>query len=340
MVFVTGGTGFLGAHLLYQLLVNKAHIKALRRSNSNENLLRRVFGFYHKNPKDLIDKIEWIEGDLLDIYSLEDILNDVSTIYHAAATVSFQPADKDIMMQTNIEGTANLVNIANEKKIKKFCHVSSIAAIGRADNDNTIDEETRWRASKRNSTYAVSKYGAEREVWRGIEEGLNAVIVNPSIILGPGEVNSGSGKLIKTMLDGLKFYTSGINGYVDVRDVVKAMILLVDSKISGERFILSAENLSYRELFEMIAEELGKSPPAYKASKWMGEVAWRIEHIKGKLTGTKPLITKETANTAVNIYRYSNHKITGQLDFQFIPIQQTIKEACEYYLNNLVNIND
>ena len=128
--------------------------------------------------------------------------------------------------------------------------------------------------------------------------------------------------------------------FSDVRDVVKAMILLVDSKISGERFILSAENLSYRELFEMIAEELGKSPPAYKASKWMGEVAWRIEHIKGKLTGTKPLITKETANTAVNIYRYSNHKITGQLDFQFIPIQQTIKEACEYYLNNLVNIND
>lgn len=340
MVFVTGGTGFLGAHLLYHLISEGKEVIALRRSNSSNDLIYRVFGFYQKNQSKLIDKINWIEGDLLDILSLEQVLNDVSIIYHAAATVSFQPGDKNKMMQTNIQGTANLVNIANEKNIKKFCHVSSIAAIGRADNDAPIDEEVRWRSSKRNSAYAISKYGAEREVWRGVEEGLKAVIINPSIILGPGEVNSGSGKLIKTMLDGLRFYTSGINGYVDVRDVVKSMVKLVESKVSGERFILSAENLSYKELFEMIAQNLGKSPPAYRASKWMGEIAWRVEHLKGKLTGSKPLITKETANTAANTYKYSNHKITSQLAFQFIPIQQTIKEACDYYLKNLVNIND
>lgn len=336
MIFVTGGTGFLGAHLLYHLLEKGEKIKALRRPDSKNDLLERVFGFYTDNTQLLIDKIEWVEGDLFDIYSFEEILNDVTVIYHSAAIVSFQPGDKNQMMQTNIQGTANLVNIAIEKKIKKFCHVSSIAAIGRADNSKIIDEQTRWRASKKNSSYALSKYGAEREVWRGIEEGLNAVIVNPSIILGPGEINSGSGKLIGTILNGLKFYTSGVNGYVDVRDVVKAMVLLVENDISSERFIVSAENIFYIDLFGMISRKLGKSPPAYKASKWMGKIAWRFEYIKGKLTGSKPLITRETANTAANIYEYSNKKIVDQLNFEFIPIQQTIDEACEYYVEKLI----
>ena len=336
MIFVTGGTGFLGAHLLYHLLEKGEKIKALRRPDSKNDLLERVFGFYTDNTQLLIDKIEWVEGDLFDIYSFEEILNDVTVIYHSAAIVSFQPGDKNQMMQTNIQGTANLVNIAIEKKIKKFCHVSSIAAIGRADNSKIIDEQTRWRASKKNSSYALSKYGAEREVWRGIEEGLNAVIVNPSIILGPGEINSGSGKLIGTILNGLKFYTSGVNGYVDVRDVVKAMVLLVENDISSERFIVSAENIFYIDLFGMISRKLGKSPPAYKASKWMGKIAWRFEYIKGKLTGSKPLITRETANTAANIYEYSNKKIVDQLNCEFIPIQQTIDEACEYYVEKLI----
>ena len=336
MIFVTGGTGFLGAHLLYHLLEKGEKIKALRRPDSKNDLLERVFGFYTDNTQLLIDKIEWVEGDLFDIYSFEEILNDVTVIYHSAAIVSFQPGDKNQMMQTNIQGTANLVNIAIEKKIKNFCHVSSIAAIGRADNSKIIDEQTRWRASKKNSSYALSKYGAEREVWRGIEEGLNAVIVNPSIILGPGEINSGSGKLIGTILNGLKFYTSGVNGYVDVRDVVKAMVLLVENDISSERFIVSAENIYYINLFGMISRKLGKSPPAYKASKWMGKIAWRFEYIKGKLTGSKPLITRETANTAANIYEYSNKKIVDQLNFEFIPIQQTIDEACKYYLEKLI----
>lgn len=335
MVFVTGGTGFLGAHLLYHLLKKGDNVRALRRAKSNNDLLQRVFGFYLEKPQELMDKIEWIEGDLLDIYSLEDVLSGVTIIYHLGAMVSFQPQDKNQMMLTNIKGTANLVNIAIENKIEKFCHVSSIAAIGRADNSKMIDEQTPWRASKRNSSYAVSKYGAEREVWRGIEEGLNAVIVNPSIILGPGEINSGSGKLISTILNGLNFYTSGINGYVDVRDVVKTMIMLVESNISNERFVVSAENLLYKDLFEIISNKLGKSPPSHLASRFMGEIAWRYEYIKGKLTGTKPLITKETANTAANVYKYSNRKITDQLKFQFIPIQQTINDACDYYLNKL-----
>ncbi len=335
MVFVTGGTGFLGAHLLYRLLINGVNIKALRRQQSNNQLLKRVFEFYTENAQELIDKIQWVEGDLLDVYSFENELNDVTFVYHSAAVVSFQPGDKNRMMHTNIKGTANLINISIEKNIEKFCHVSSIAAIGRADNNSIINEETRWIASKRNSAYAISKYGAEREVWRGMAEGLDAFIVNPSIILGPGEINSGSGKLIATIRDGLKFYTSGVNGYVDVRDVVKTMILLMDSDISGERFVVSAENLPYRYLFEMIANELGKSPPIYKASKWMGEFAWRFEQVKGKITGTKPLITKETAKTASNIYKYANNKVIDHLDYQFIPIQQTIHEACDYYINKL-----
>ncbi|MCD4682318.1 MAG: NAD-dependent epimerase/dehydratase family protein [Bacteroidales bacterium] len=332
MVFVTGGTGFLGAHLIYHLLKKGKKVRALKRISSNFDLFNRVFSFYSDTTQELKNSIEWVEGDILDVYLLDEALQDVSVIYHAAAVVSFQPGDKKKMMLSNIEGTANLVNVAIRKNIQSFCHVSSIAAIGRADNEKVIDENTIWKASKRNSNYAVSKYGAEREVWRGMEEGLNAVIVNPSIMLGPGELNSGAGKLISTVLNGLKFYTTGINGYVDVRDVAKVMIELVEKNITCERFILSSENLTYKEIFKQIAINVDKSPPLYKARQWMGEAMWRLEYIKGRIINSKPLITKETAKTARNNYNYSNEKLTKAIDFKFLPVSESIKDACDYYL--------
>jgi nucleoside-diphosphate-sugar epimerase len=336
MVFVTGGTGFLGAHLMYQLLRKGVQIRALKRPESKMDMLERVLRFYEKNYRDILLNISWVEGDLLDIYSLKEVLSDVSVIYHSAGVVSFTPDDKKAMMDVNIKGTANLVNMALEKRINRFCHVSSIAALGRSEDSKIIDELTVWQTSNRNSRYAISKYGAEREVWRGIQEGLNAVIVSPSIILGPGKINAGTGKLIETIQKGLKFYTAGMNGFVDVRDVVNVMIELVESDIAGERFIVSSENLTYKQLFEMISRELGKSPPTLKASRWIGEMAWRYEYVKGKITGNKPLITRETADTASNNYSYSNQKITDQLNYRFIPIEQTISEACDYYVNKLV----
>ena len=327
---VTGGTGFLGSHLICHLLDAGQRIRAIRRTHASFDILRRVFSFYNRDFDASAGLIEWIEADITDVYSLEDCLDGVTDVYHAAALVSFQPGDQDRLDLVNVAGTANLVNACLEKKIRKLCHVSSIAAIGRADNDQVIDEEVIWKASRRNSHYAVSKYGAEREVWRGIEEGLDAVIVNPSIILGPGELNSGSTRLIKTVEKGLKFYTPGCNGFVDVRDVVSVMIRLMESEITAERFIVSAENLTYRELFGIIAQALGKPAPGLKAGRFMGEVYWRTERIKALITGKKPLVTRETAQTANNSYIYSSEKVRERINYQYISIEKSVMDACRF----------
>ncbi len=332
MVLVTGGTGFLGSHLLYHLLNEGEQVRALKRAGANMDVTEVVFSYYMPDYKKLFDKIEWIEGDLMDIFSLEKALDGVDDVYHSAALVSFLPADREKMMDTNINGTANLVNIALEKKIRKLCHVSSIAAIGRAENDKPIDEEVVWKASKRNSNYAKSKYGSEKEVWRGIEEGMNAVIINPSVILGPGDLKSGGGKLIRLIQKGLKFYTEGVNGYVDARDVAKAMYLLMKSDIVNERFIVSSENVPLKNIVYQIAEYISKPAPKYKATPFMGELAWRFDKLRGLLTGRKPFITKETAETAGNKYYYTSKKLIKALGFEFIPVKDSLIDSCELFL--------
>ena len=319
--------------MIYHLLKRGDKVRAMKRNNSSFRIIDNVFNFYNVRREDFENMLEWCDGDITDLYSLDSIMDGISTVYHCAAIVSFQPGDQEKMELANVIGTANMVNIALEKRIDKFCFVSSIAALGRADKDQVIDEKVTWKASKSNSRYAVSKYGAEREVWRAVEEGLNAVIINPSIILGPGEVNSGSTKLIRTVDEGLKFYTPGTNGFVDVRDVVEIMLKVVESDISSERFIVSSENLDYKTLFEYIAHFLNKPAPRYKANKWMSEIAWRAEFLKSKITGNKPLITKETARTAGNDYIYSNQKSVAELQHNYIPIKNSIEDACNYYLN-------
>ena len=333
MIFITGGTGFLGSHLIYQLIQKGEKVKALKRKDSSLEMIQRVFSFFGKKGEKLLQNVEWVEGDLLDIYALEEFLEGVQVIYHCGALVSFQRADKIRMQKVNIEGTTNLVNAAINNNVYRFCHVSSIAAIGRADNDHVIDEEVAWKSSRVNSSYAVSKYGAEREVWRGMEEGLKAVIVNPSVILGPGELNSGIASMIRMVRRGFSFYTQGMNGFVDVRDVAKAMIVLTEKEISGQRFIISAENLMYRQIFNWIAEYFKKSKPKYPAGKWMSEIAWRLFHLRKMITNKKPLITKETARTANNKYLYTNKKVLETLDFQFLPVEQSVKDSCKFYVN-------
>jgi len=332
MILVTGGTGFLGSHLIYHLIKSGKKVRAIKRNHSTFDIISRIFLYYDADFQALNSHIEWVEADIADIYSLESCLEDISVVYHAAALVSFQPGDQDRMKQINVKGTANLVNACVDKKISKFCHVSSIAAIGRAENDQVIDENVVWKASRRNSNYAISKYAAEREVWRGMEEGLNAVILNPSIIIGPGEINSGFTKLIATVDKGLKYYTPGINGFVDVRDVVKNMVLLMESDISSERFIISSENLSYKELFSYIASCLNKQEPRYQAGQWMSEIYWRLEFLKSKITGNKPLVTRETARTANNNYIYSGDKLKRELNYKYMSIKESINNACAFYL--------
>lgn len=332
MILVTGGTGFLGSHLIHHLIKLNKKVRAIRRNNASFDIIRRVFTFYDADFDAMAEKIDWVDADITDIYSLENCLDGVTEVYHAAALVSFQPGDEKKLQHINALGTANLVNACLEKQVKKLCHVSTIAAIGRAENDKVIDENVIWKASRKNSNYAISKYAAEREVWRGIEEGLDAVIINPSIILGPGEINSGSTRLIATVEKGLKYYTGGMNGFVDVRDVVQIMIKLMESDISAERFIVSSENVTYKELFGYIATALGKDAPKYEAGKWMSEVYWRLEFLKSKILRNKPLVTSETARTANNHYIYSGEKLRLNLDYNYITVKDSINDACRYYL--------
>ncbi|MCF8236210.1 MAG: NAD-dependent epimerase/dehydratase family protein [Bacteroidales bacterium] len=336
MIFVTGGTGLVGSHLLFELAKTDEKIRALKRPTSNIALVRKVFSYYNSNADHLFERIEWVDGDILDIYSLLDALDMVEYVYHCAASVSFDSKEKETVLKTSIEGTANLVNACLEKGIKKLCHVSSIAALGRATGNESVDENTHWKTSRNNSVYAIGKYGAEREVWRGTEEGLDAVIASPSIILGPGKWEEGSSTFFTSVHKGMKFYTEGVNGFVDVRDVVKAMILLLKSDIKNERFILNAENISYKKLLFTIARELEVKPPSIKATKFLSEIAWRAEKIRSLITGSTRLITRETANTAIHKYYYSNHKIRDRLDFDFMPVEQSIVDTAALYKRELM----
>lgn len=332
MIFVTGGTGLVGSYLICDLLKAGKNVRALKRKNSDLAIVRKVFSKYFPGDKEMFNKVDWVVGDVLDIFSLEDALEGISQIYHSAALISFNPSDRNKMMKINIEGTANIVNIALEKKIKKLCYVSSIAALGRADNDKITTEETHWKTSKNNSYYAISKYGGEREVWRGVKEGLDAIVVSPSVILGSGGNDSLSTRLILTIWKGLKVYTKGMNGYVDVRDVARSMVQLMESEIVNERFIINSENLFYRDFFILLAGFLGKKPPSIMAPRIVQELAWRFFKITAFISGTKPFITKETARTSRNIHHYSNEKIKKAIGIEFIPIEKSLKDLCAEFL--------
>ena len=324
MVLVTGGTGLLGSHLIYELLNQGETVRAIRRNKSHVLHLKNIFSYYTDKSEELFSKIDWLDGDVLDIFSLLNAMQGVDEVYHCAAIVSFQPDERKTMLKVNIEGTANVVNAALEKRIKKLCYVSSIAALGRAESTDIVDENTLWKQSSKNSYYSESKFYAENEVWRGISEGLNAVIVNPSIILGPGFWDKGSTELIKTIHDGLTFYPSGTNGFVDVRDVAKAMFRLMKSDIHSERFILSAENLSYKQLCDICSHHFKVKKPSIKANKLMGEIFWRTVRINTIFNSKKPMFTKESIRTAFENYNYSNHKIIAALDFNFTTFDDTI----------------
>jgi len=331
MILVTGGTGLLGSHLLLDLLRSGKKVRATRRAGSNIAQVRKIFSYYIPEADELADRIEWAEADLLEPGDLEKALDGVTEIYHAGALVSFHPADHRRMLKTNIEGTANLVNLAIAGGVSKFCYVSSVATLGRAENRKISDEETYWAPSRKNSVYSVSKYGGEREVWRSMEEGLNAVIVNPSVILGPGFWKDNSG-LFRLVHGGLRYYTNGVNGYTDVRDVSRALMGLMDGGHFGQRFICSAGNLSYRELFTMMAKHLGRPGPSIGVSPFMAAVAWRTEKLRGLLTGSRPVITREIATTASQVYEYSSNKLIGTLGFTFRPLEDSIREISALFL--------
>ena len=335
VILVTGGTGLVGSHLLFDLCKSGEQVRALKRANSNIAVVKKVFSYYAVNADELLKNIEWMDADLLDVYSILEAMDGITEVYHCAAMVSFERKNQAEMMKINVEGTVNIVNAALEKKIQKFCHVSSIAAIGRAEHGGLSTEETFWKSSPDHSNYAISKYAAEREVWRASEEGLDVVIVNPALIIGAGNWQQSSSNMFSKGYTGMKYYTEGVNGFIDVRDVSALMILLMNSKIKNERFLFSTENIPYRYFFDLIHQEFGLPKASFKVGRLVSNFAWRVEGIRCMLSGTKPLITRETIRSGHRISLFSNEKIKKSFpDYKFISIEQAVKDTCKLYLSD------
>lgn len=309
-------------------------MRVIHRENSDTSFLKKVFSYYDVEGDSLYNKIEFAEADLLDVPELHEALAGTEILYHCAAIVSFLPKQQRALLEDNPAMTANIVNLALELKVKHLIHVSSVAALGRKPNQTEFDENSDWVESKNNSNYAKGKYAAELEVWRGIQEGLPAAIVNPTIILGPGHWQSGSSALIGKLANGFKFYTRGTNGFVDVRDVVEVMLRLRDKEISGQRYVVVGENSSYKKLFQKIAKALHKPIPSLEIKPWLSGLGWRFEKLRSLITGAAPLLTKETARTAQNDYFYKNDKVKKGLNFEFRPLDTSIKEIAALYLKD------
>ncbi len=322
MILVTGATGLVGSYLCRYLLMQGKQVRALKRKNASLRLVA-----------DIQDKIEWVEGDVLDIMSLEEAMQHVDQVYHCAAVISYLSSSRELLNLVNVEGTANVVNVALGSGISKMVYISSIAALGRSGkNGETVTENTPWERKNLTSDYSVSKFLGEREVWRGIAEGLHAVIVNPSIIVGAGNWDSGSCKLFSTVYGGFKYYTEGVTGYVDVRDVVKIAAGLMDSDVSEQRFILNSENISYAHFLRSIANALHVQGPTIKAGKFLSGIAWRGEKLKSIITGKEPTVTRQTSVIANKKVFFDNSKIL-RLGYTFTPMQKSIADTAVSFLD-------
>lgn len=324
MILVTGGAGLLGKELITQLLLAGKPVRAIY----NKTMIADFEN----------ESLQQMQCDILDVVGLEEAMEGVDQVYHCAAIVTFNPGRKPEMFKINIEGTANVVNAALDAGIKKMVYVSSVAALGRIREDGPINETMNWTEETSNSAYGQSKYLAEMQVWRGIGEGLNAVMVNPVIILGAGNWNGGSSQIFKTAYDEFPWYTEGSTGFVDVKDVVKAMIELMNSDITAERFIISAENRTYADVFGLIAKAFGKKPPHKKVTPLLANIVWRIEAIKSHFTGKDPLLTKETAATAMTKATFDNSKLKAFIPgFEYRKIEDTIAETCKVLQQKINN---
>ncbi|MGC4040618.1 MAG: NAD-dependent epimerase/dehydratase family protein [Flavobacterium sp.] len=326
MVLVTGGTGLVGAHLLLHLTENDAQVRAIYREPKSLEKTKSLFQLYHKEQ--LFQKIEWLQADIIDIPSLEIAFRNIDYVYHCAGLISYDPNDENNLRKVNIEGTANIVNLCIGNSIKKLCHVSSIAALGdKAAHETEVTETTEWNPEAAHSDYAISKYGAEMEIWRGQQEGLDVVIVNPGVIFGAGFWNQGSGKFFSGIKKGFPFYTNGTTAYVGVADVVKSMVQLMQSNIKGERFIVVSENLSFKKVIFGIAENLHAKKPKIEAKPWMLRIAWRLDWLVATLFRTKRKLSRYSANSLVSSEFISNQKIKNALAFEFQSIDAVIKEV-------------
>ncbi|MDX1903458.1 MAG: NAD-dependent epimerase/dehydratase family protein [Thermonemataceae bacterium] len=325
-VFITGATGLVGAYLTRSFVEKGYSVKALKRPQS---------AIAHLED---LRKIQWIEGDILDILTLENAIEPEDIVVHAAAVVSFNKIDKIMMQKINIEGTANMVNIALEKNIKKFIHISSIASLGRKKGQTIIDETSQWEDSELNTIYAETKYLAELEVWRAFSEGLQGVILNPSLVFGVGDWNKSSLQIFKYVAQNKKMYPLGDANYIDLRTIAEAVLAFAENDITNERFILNAGSLPYKVLFEKIAEKIEKKPPHIPITPFIAALAWRLSSFISFFTRKKSVITKETALSSQKKFFYDNKKIKNALpDLNFYDIDETISWVVSEYNPNKIH---
>jgi dihydroflavonol-4-reductase len=325
-ILVTGGTGFLGAYILRELVEKGYPVRAIHRQGTIPFFL----------PASIREKVEWIRCDIRDPVGLEDAMTGADAVVHAAAKISFTQKERKELWSVNIDGTANVVNTALTLGVRRFLYVSSVAALGRTGEKEEVTEEKSWENSRYNTNYAISKFRGEMEVWRAIGEGLPAVIVNPGTILGFGDWNHTSCAIFRSAYNEFPWYTEGINGFVDVRDAAKAIVRLLQSDITGERYILNGDNWSWRQLFETMANAFGRKPPTREATPLLTAFAWRAEKLKSLVTGRPALLTRESARVAASKTLFSNRKILQLLpDFHFTPLEETVRTACHAYLDYL-----
>jgi dihydroflavonol-4-reductase len=334
-IFVTGGTGLLGSHLIYHLVSGGTRVKATYRNSSNRERVRKVFGYYTGNPDEYYQSIEWIECDLCNFISLKAAMEGITHVYNCASIVNFNREESDKVIGNNLTATTNIVEASLEAGIKKLCHVSSVATIGALDGNLYADETLRFDPGRDHHAYGRSKYLSEEIVWNGISRGLNAVILNPSIILGPGFWRTGSSALFTTAARGFMFYTDGIKSYVDVNDVAKVMILLMESDISRERFIISSANLQTREFFNLVAQYTGIKGPYIKIPFFLSPVIHIISDVLQLLTRGKFPLTRDILDVAWNKVGYDNSKIRNYTGYTFTPLKETLRNIARFYLDDL-----
>jgi len=323
-VLVTGGTGLLGSHLIAYLVKQHQAVRAIYRTH------------IPALPTEVQEQVEWIRADLLDIPSLREALHGVEQVYHCAGKVSFARRARRELMLVNVEGTRHLVDLCIDMQVKRLVHVSSVAALGRGEKEQHIDDDYRQPEHVHRSVYGWSKYLGEMEVWRGWAEGLQVMIIQPTILLGPGHWHTGSPALFKRIYDGFPFYSKGVNGFVDVRDVVRAMYLLMQSSINGEAFILNGDNWSYQRLFTTIAHNFHRTAPRYAANRWMGYLVAAFQQVKSWFSSQyEPVVTLETVHTSqLKVYYQATKFLRFFPDFRFTPLEETIAYTCEAFLNN------
>ncbi|SHJ32025.1 NAD-dependent epimerase/dehydratase family protein [Aquimarina spongiae] len=332
MVLVTGATGLVGTHLLVQLVEEKLPVRALYRSDRKKEYSRKIFLYYLPNQEAAFEAIEWVQTDINNVPELSEAFVGITKVYHCAAKISFNPSHFKKLRKVNIDGTANIINLSLAYGVNKVCHVSSIAALGENTSGSSADETSEWNPEALNSVYAITKYGAEMEVWRGVQEGLDAVIVNPGIIIGPGFYDGGSGFLFKRIHAGMKYYTSGTSGYVGVNDVITCMYRLMEEDHKNERYVLVGEHLSYQEAFSKIALALQKPAPTKLATPFLLNFAYQLQRISHFLFRTKRSIFKSSIRSALSTSYYKNDKIKKTLDYKFEPVQKAIEEAATLFL--------